>query len=75
MSYTFTNEDIYLNNLLIQRRRDRKDEACLSVLNNFYGDGVVWHDIACYHKKHFVCEDNPALFAFMRDENPGAIIE
>ena len=41
------------------------DEACLAVLNNFYGDGVVWHDIACHHKKYFVCEDNPELIEFI----------
>merc|ERR1712029_243940 len=22
------------------------DEACMAVLNNFYGDGVKWHDVA-----------------------------
>ena len=32
-------------------------ENCLAVLNRFYPrDGVTWHDIACHHKKHFVCE-------------------
>ncbi|XP_043192134.1 perlucin-like [Amphibalanus amphitrite] len=32
-------------------------EECLAVLNRFYpGDGITWHDIACHHKKHFVCE-------------------
>merc|ERR1712002_482038 len=23
------------------------DESCVAVLNNFYNDGVVWHDVAC----------------------------
>jgi hypothetical protein len=41
------------------------------VMNNFYSDGVAWHDIACYHKKHFVCEDNPVLIKYMEDKNPG----
>ena len=32
-------------------------ENCLAVLNDFYsGEGIVWHDIACHHQKHFVCE-------------------
>ncbi|XP_037078535.1 collectin-12-like [Pollicipes pollicipes] len=31
-------------------------EDCLAVLNSFYDDGIVWHDIACHHKKHFICE-------------------
>jgi len=48
----------------------RHDEACLAVLNNFYGDGVVWHDIACYHKKGFVCEDSDKLMEFARQTSP-----
>ena len=43
-------------------------------MNNFYGDGVVWHDIACYHKKYFVCEDSPQLMEAMRELNPGETI-
>ncbi|XP_037077013.1 pulmonary surfactant-associated protein D-like [Pollicipes pollicipes] len=31
-------------------------ENCVGVLNNFYDDGIVWHDIACHHRKHFICE-------------------
>jgi hypothetical protein len=41
------------------------------MLNNFYNDGVAWHDIACYHKKPFVCEDNQELLSRMRAANPG----
>lgn len=26
-------------------------EHCLAVLNQFYNDGVNWHDVACHHKK------------------------
>ncbi|CAG0923718.1 unnamed protein product, partial [Notodromas monacha] len=32
-----------------------EDEACVAILNNFYQDGVAWHDVACSHKKPFVC--------------------
>ena len=33
------------------------NENCLAVLYAFYpGEGIVWHDIACHHKKFFVCE-------------------
>lgn len=53
------------------RVTNKNDEACLAILNNFYNDGVVWHDIACYHKKYFVCEDNPKLLKFIADNNPG----
>ncbi|XP_043232440.1 lectin subunit alpha-like [Amphibalanus amphitrite] len=32
------------------------NEYCLAVLNYFYQDGIVWHDIGCSHRKSFVCE-------------------
>ncbi|XP_045591413.2 E-selectin-like [Procambarus clarkii] len=31
-------------------------EDCLAVMNNFYNDGIKWHDIACYHDKPVICE-------------------
>jgi len=31
-------------------------EVCLGVLNNFYADGIKWHDVACHHKKPTICE-------------------
>ncbi|ERL87951.1 hypothetical protein D910_05339 [Dendroctonus ponderosae] len=37
------------------------EENCLAVLNQFYNDGVHWHDVACHHVKPFVCEENPEL--------------
>jgi hypothetical protein len=36
--------------------RERGGEKCLGVLNNFYNDGVKWHDIACHHDKAIICE-------------------
>ncbi len=37
--------------------RDRcEPELCIGVLNNFYADGIVWHDVACHHKKPTICE-------------------
>lgn len=50
----------------------KNDEACIAVLNNYYKDGIVWHDIACYHKKPFVCEDSDELLEYMRQSNPDA---
>ena len=47
------------------------DESCLSILNNFYGDGLKWHDVACHHLKPFVCEDSDELLNFVRSRNPG----
>ncbi|ODM90101.1 L-selectin [Orchesella cincta] len=38
-----------------------EDEGCLAILNNFYNDGIKWHDAACHHKKYFVCEDSDDL--------------
>ncbi|XP_037090476.1 C-type lectin galactose-binding isoform-like [Pollicipes pollicipes] len=31
-------------------------EYCMAVLNNVYNDGITWHDIACHHRKPFICE-------------------
>lgn len=42
------------------------DEACLAVLNNFYQDGIAWHDIGCNHLKPWVCEDSDSLLGFAR---------
>ena len=39
--------------------RQGRPENCLAYLNRVYpGDGVTWHDVACYHKKPTVCERN-----------------
>ncbi|XP_068237477.1 uncharacterized protein [Palaemon carinicauda] len=32
------------------------NENCLGILNNFYNDGVKWHDIGCHHLKPIICE-------------------
>ena len=26
-----------------------------------YGDGVQWHDTACYRAKQFICEDSDKM--------------
>ncbi len=31
-------------------------EKCLAVLNNWYGDGISWHDFTCEDPLPFVCE-------------------
>ena len=31
-------------------------EECLAVLNNWYQDGVKWHDLVCEDRLPFVCE-------------------
>ncbi|PNF19019.1 hypothetical protein B7P43_G11808 [Cryptotermes secundus] len=45
-------------------------ENCLAILNNFYNDGVHWHDVACHHRKPFVCEDSESLLKYVRFTNP-----
>nr|XP_021197504.2 uncharacterized protein LOC110381452 [Helicoverpa armigera] len=45
-------------------------EHCVAILNNFYNDGVHWHDVACHHRKPFVCEENDALLKYVRYTNP-----
>jgi len=32
------------------------NESCLAVLNNFYNDGVRFHDVSCGHRKPVICE-------------------
>nr|XP_053635127.1 C-type lectin domain family 4 member F-like [Cherax quadricarinatus] len=36
--------------------RENGNENCLSVLNNIYNDGILWHDVACHHLKPVICE-------------------
>ncbi|XP_066955607.1 uncharacterized protein slf isoform X1 [Macrobrachium rosenbergii] len=50
---------------------NQTSESCLGVLNNIYNDGIAWHDIACYHKKPFICEDSQQLLDFVKHNNPG----
>ena len=41
-----------------RRQPDNREgnEFCVGVLNNFYGDGVRFHDISCHHRKPIICE-------------------
>lgn len=45
-------------------------EHCVAILNNFYEDGVHWHDVACHHVKPFICEEHDELLAYVRHHNP-----
>lgn len=38
-----------------------KPESCVAVLHNVYDDGIKMHDVACYHRKTFICEDSDDL--------------
>ncbi|XP_040576585.1 uncharacterized protein [Lepeophtheirus salmonis] len=37
---------------------DNRDgnEVCIAILNNFYADGIRWHDVACHHRKPTICQ-------------------
>jgi len=41
-----------------RRQPDNREgnEFCVGVLNNFYNDGVRFHDISCHHRKPIICE-------------------
>jgi len=47
--------------ITIEGLQEFHDEACLSVLNNKYGDGIKWHDVACHFRSVIVCEDSDQL--------------
>merc|ERR1711936_132358 len=47
--------------ITIEGLQEFHDEACLSVLNNKYGDGIKWHDVPCHFRSVIVCEDSDQL--------------
>ncbi|XP_043197762.1 uncharacterized protein LOC122368156 [Amphibalanus amphitrite] len=50
---------------------NRVDEACMTIGNNLFGDGIKWHDETCHMQKHFICEDSDELINFVRFNNRG----
>jgi len=36
----------------------KKEESCLALATDLWEPGTVWNDIACYHQKPWICEDN-----------------
>lgn len=53
---------------------NKSAEACMSVANNLYDDGIKWHDAACYHEKPFICEDSDDLLNFAKFKNPDLVL-
>jgi len=53
-----------------QIQRGGETESCMAVLNNFYGDGIKWHDVACHHEKPIICEDVEGHLSFARQTFP-----
>ena len=52
-----------------EQRQGGGDEACIGILNNFYRDGIVWHDIECRHEKPVICKDSRELLDFAAGRN------
>ncbi len=48
-----------------EQRQGGKDEACVAILNNFYKDGIKWHDVECRHTKPIICQDSNELLDFV----------
>ena len=48
-----------------EEKQGGKDEACIGILNNFYDDGIKWHDVECRHKKPVICQDSDELLDFI----------
>merc|ERR1712080_715231 len=46
--------------------------ACTALLDNFFNDGLSWHDTKCNDRRQIVCEDLPVgNINFVRQQNPG----
>ncbi|CAL8114224.1 unnamed protein product [Orchesella dallaii] len=52
-----------------EKKKGGYAESCLAILNNYYNDGIKWHDVACHHIKSFVCEDSLSLLNYVRSTN------
>merc|ERR1712012_389659 len=51
------------------------EQACTALLDNFFNDGLSWHDTKCNDRRHIVCEDLPVgNINFVRQQNPGITI-
>lgn len=48
-----------------EQRQGGKEEACVAILNNFYKDGIKWHDVECRHTKPVICQDSDELLDFV----------
>ncbi|CAG0924333.1 unnamed protein product [Notodromas monacha] len=53
-------------------------ESCIAMLNpSIYNESsgqFKWHDIACGHQKHVICEDSESLLGYVRQSNPGIVL-
>jgi len=49
-------------------------EACMAVQNNWYNDGISWHDTACYRSKQFMCEDSDKMVNRVKNDHPNIVL-
>lgn len=54
--------------ITIEGLQEFHDEACLTVLNNKYEDGIKWHDVACHFRSVIICEDSDQLIDLVNSE-------
>jgi len=57
------------DNRAVKEGSSKYPESCLAYLNDYYKDGIHWHDVGCHHVKSFVCEDSPSLLAYAKSIN------
>ncbi|XP_023343172.1 uncharacterized protein LOC111712710 isoform X1 [Eurytemora carolleeae] len=51
------------------------EQACMGLLDDFFGDGLAWHDTKCNDRRLIICEDLPkGNINFVRQQNPGVVI-
>merc|ERR1711874_799065 len=51
------------------------EQACTALLDNFFNDGLSWHDTKCNDRRQIICEDLPVgNINFVRQQNPGVTI-
>jgi len=39
----------------------KEEESCIALATDLWEPGTVWNDIACYHEKPWICEENAEL--------------
>ena len=52
-----------------EAKQGGKDEGCIGILNDFYSDGIKWHDIECRHKKPIICQESQELLDYALGED------
>jgi len=53
----------------IEGLQEFHDEACLTVQNNKYNDGITWHDVACHFRSVIICEDSEQLLELVKSND------